>query len=49
MLKWGSVEERQYQLGNKRNKILVHTNFQSLIQSPPPQKCGKRKINHQKE
>jgi hypothetical protein len=31
MLKWGSVEERQYQLGNKRNKSLVHTRYKDVI------------------
>jgi hypothetical protein len=32
-LKWGSVEERQYQLGNKRNKILVHTRYKDVIKN----------------
>jgi hypothetical protein len=33
MLKWGSAEERQYQLGNKRNKILVHTRYKDVIKN----------------
>jgi hypothetical protein len=33
MLKRESVEERQYQLGNKRNKILVHPKYKDVIKN----------------